>query len=220
MESPKPRGRRVALGPGTIAATSFAFCDVFAKVVFAAGSDVLTLALSAALSDVVILYILLAYRAAAEAGYARVRARSRWRSACCSPPSSSACLRPSRSSRAHRGADLFRLSAAHRHRRLDVRRRTAVMAGALAADVAFCGLALMIGAYPQHLSTLGIAFALGRALPRGVSSRRPYSSSDATCFSASAVSLRAPAGGRARSERLTTGTGSAVASHWSGRAMA
>ena len=45
--------------------------------------------------------------------------------------------------------------------------------GAVAAIVAFCGLALMIGAYPQHLSTLGIAFALGAALsPRGVSSGR------------------------------------------------
>jgi probable blue pigment (indigoidine) exporter len=40
--------------------------------------------------------------------------------------------------------------------------------GAVAAIVAFCGLALMIGAYPQHLSALGIALALGAALSRAV----------------------------------------------------
>jgi probable blue pigment (indigoidine) exporter len=40
--------------------------------------------------------------------------------------------------------------------------------GALAALVAFLGLALMIGAYPQHLSALGVAFALGAAASRAV----------------------------------------------------
>ena len=40
--------------------------------------------------------------------------------------------------------------------------------GALAALVAFLGLALMIGAYPQHLAVLGIMFALGAAVSRAV----------------------------------------------------
>ena len=40
--------------------------------------------------------------------------------------------------------------------------------GALAALVAFLGLALMIGACPQHLPVLGIMFALGAAVSRAV----------------------------------------------------
>jgi drug/metabolite transporter (DMT)-like permease len=40
--------------------------------------------------------------------------------------------------------------------------------GMLAALVAFFGLALTIGAYPQHLSVAGLAFAVGAALCRTV----------------------------------------------------
>ena len=59
MDSPKPQGRRFALGPGVIAATSFAFSDVLAKMVFAAGGDVLTLALIRGVVGLGILYIYL-----------------------------------------------------------------------------------------------------------------------------------------------------------------
>ena len=40
--------------------------------------------------------------------------------------------------------------------------------GMLAALVAFFGLALTIGAYPQHLSIAGLAFAVGAALCRAL----------------------------------------------------
>lgn len=45
MDSLNARERLHCLGPGIIAATSFGVCDVLGKIVFAAGADVLTLAL-------------------------------------------------------------------------------------------------------------------------------------------------------------------------------
>lgn len=168
MDSPKPQGRRFALGPGVIAATSFAFSDVLAKMVFASGGDVLTLALIRGVVGLGILYI-----------YLRT-----------GPP-----LKPDTARTRTIALALGLLFAAVVYGLFEavalINVHIAVLTyfvyplltgiggwmfgverlswkGAIAAVVAFCGLALMIGAYPQHLSTLGIAFALGAALSRAV----------------------------------------------------
>jgi probable blue pigment (indigoidine) exporter len=168
MESPKPEERRFALGPGVIAATSFAVSDVLAKVVFASGGDVLTLALIRGIVGLGVLFV-----------YLRV-----------GPP-----LKPDTARTRAIALGLGLLFAAVVYGLFEAIALITVpiavltyfiyplftgiggwMFGverlswhaALAAIVAFFGLALMIGAYPHHLSVLGLAFALGAALSRAV----------------------------------------------------
>jgi probable blue pigment (indigoidine) exporter len=160
--------RRLALGPGIIAATSFAFSDALAKFVFAAGGDVLTLALIRGVIGLGILSV-----------YLRL-----------GPP-----LKPDTARTRLIALALGLLFAAVVYGLFEaialITVPIAVLTyfiyplltgiggflfgvermswqGALAAVVAFLGLALMIGAYPAHLSTLGIALALGAALARAV----------------------------------------------------
>lgn len=166
MASLNARGRRYALGPGIIAATSFAISDTFAKVVFAAGGDVLTLALIRGVVGLGILHF-----------YMRI-----------GPP-----LVPDTPRTRVFGLALGVLFAAivfGLFKAIElITVPIAVLTyfiyplltgigaaifgverlgwqGALAAVVAFLGLALMIGAYPQQLSVAGVAFAVGAALCR------------------------------------------------------
>jgi probable blue pigment (indigoidine) exporter len=168
MDSPKPQERHFALGPGVIAATSFAVSDALAKLVFASGGDVLTLALIRGIIGLGILFVYL------RAG----------------PP-----LKPDTARTRVIALGLGLLFAAVVYGLFEaialITVPIAVLTyfiyplltgiggwmfgverlswqGVLAAIVAFCGLALMIGAYPHHLSALGIAFALGAALSRAV----------------------------------------------------
>jgi drug/metabolite transporter (DMT)-like permease len=94
MAAVKPDAQRLAsgpaLGPGVVAATSFALSDTLAKLVFAAGGDVLTLALIRGVIGLGILFVFL------RLGPAPVPStRSRSGSGCCSPRSSTAYSRPS-----------------------------------------------------------------------------------------------------------------------------
>jgi probable blue pigment (indigoidine) exporter len=164
----KASERRLALGPGVIAASSFALSDALAKLVFSAGGDVLTLALIRGVIGLGILFVFLRL----------------------GPP-----LKPDTARTRLIALGLGLLFAAVVYGLFEaialITVPIAVLTyfvyplltgiggfvfgierlswqGALAALVAFCGLALMIGAYPHHLSTLGIALALGAALSRAV----------------------------------------------------
>ena len=169
MTDPGKAGeRRLALLPGVVAATSFALSDALAKVVFAAGGDVLTLALIRGVVGLGILFVFLRL----------------------GPP-----LKPDTARTRLIALGLGLLFAAVVYGLFEaialITVPIAVLTyfvyplltgiggfvfgierlswqGALAALVAFCGLALMIGAYPHHLSTLGIVLALGAALSRAV----------------------------------------------------
>jgi probable blue pigment (indigoidine) exporter len=168
MQSAIARERLHALGPGIIAATSFGVGDAFAKVALAAGSDVLSLALSRGVVGVVILFC-----------YLRVGA----------PP-----LPATRRERLIAlglgvlfAAIVFGLFKAIELISVQVAVLTYFIyplltgiagaifgverltwRGLLAAAVAFFGLALMIGAYPRALSIAGLAFAIEAAICRTV----------------------------------------------------
>jgi drug/metabolite transporter (DMT)-like permease len=168
MESIKARERLHALGPGLIAAASFGVSDTFSKMVFADGGDVLTLAVSRGIFGLVIMFFYL------RIGPPVVPAtpRTRWF-----------------------GLGLGVLFAAIIYGLFKaIELITAPVAvltyfiyplltgiagaifgierlgwrGALAAIVAFFGLMLTIGAYPQELPIAGVAFAIGAALCRVV----------------------------------------------------
>jgi probable blue pigment (indigoidine) exporter len=168
MEAVKSDAQRLALGPGVIAATSFALSDTLAKLVFASGGDVLTLALIRGIVGLGILFV-----------YLRV-----------GPP-----LKPDTVRTRTIALVLGLLFAAVVYGLFEaialITVPIAVLTyfiyplltgiggwmfgverlswqGALAAIVAFFGLAVMIGAYPHHLSALGLALALGAALSRAV----------------------------------------------------
>ena len=167
-DSSKADEQRLALGPGVIAATSFAVSDTLAKLVFAGGGDVLTLALMRGVIGLALLFVFL-----------RV-----------GPP-----LKPDSGRTRLIGLALGLLFAAVVYGLFEAIALITVpvavltyfvyplltgiggftfgverlsLKGALAAVVAFLGLALMIGAYPQHLSMLGVAFALGAAVSRAI----------------------------------------------------
>jgi probable blue pigment (indigoidine) exporter len=168
MQSPNAQEKRFALGPGIVAATSFAFSDALAKLVFAAAGDVLTLALIRGVVGLAILAV-----------YLRI-----------GPP-----LKPDTARTRAIGLALGILFAAVVYGLFEaialITVPIAVLTyfayplltgiggwmfgierlswqGGVAALIAFFGLAIMIGAYPAHLSVLGIAFALGAAVSRAV----------------------------------------------------
>ncbi|MGA8613285.1 MAG: DMT family transporter [Xanthobacteraceae bacterium] len=168
MQSEILRERLRALGPGIIAATAFGVGDAFAKVALAAGSDVLTLALCRGVVGVVILLC-----------YLRIGV----------PP-----LPPTPRERLIAlglgvlfAAIVFGLFKAIQLITVQIAVLTYFIyplltgiggaifgverlswRGLVAAIVAFCGLALMIGAYPRALSIVGLAFAVEAALCRTV----------------------------------------------------
>jgi probable blue pigment (indigoidine) exporter len=156
------------LGPGIIAATAFGIGDTFAKVALAAGADVLTLALSRGVVGVGILFCYL--RVGAPPLPATPRARL--------VALGLGVLFAAIVYGLFKAIDLITVpvavltyfmyplltgigAALFRIERLGWQ-------GGLAALVAFIGLALTIGAYPQALSIAGLAFAIGAALCRTV----------------------------------------------------
>jgi probable blue pigment (indigoidine) exporter len=168
MESQKPQERGFALGAGVIAATSFAVSDTLAKLVFAANGDVLTLALIRGVIGLGILFVYIRLGPPLAASTPRVRAIALGLGVLFA-------------------AVVYGLFKAIALITVPVAVLTYFIyplltgiggfvfgverlswQGALAALVAFLGLALMIGAYPQQLSMLGVALALGAAVSRAV----------------------------------------------------
>jgi drug/metabolite transporter (DMT)-like permease len=150
MGSGSARERLYALGPGIIAAASFGIGDTFAKVALAAGADVLTLALARGVAGLGILFLYLRLGAPPLPATPRMRAIALGLGVLIAVLTY--FIYPLLTGI---GAALFGVE------RLGWQ-------GMLAALVAFFGLALTIGAYPQHLSVAGLAFAVGAALCRTV----------------------------------------------------
>jgi probable blue pigment (indigoidine) exporter len=168
MEANQARERQLALGPGVIAATSFAISDTFAKVVFAAGGDVLTLALIRGVVGLAILFVYLRVGAPPKPDTPRTRAIALalgvlFAAVVYGLFKAIALITVPVAVLTY---FIYPLLTGIGGWMFGVERLS--WQGALAAIVAFCGLALMIGAYPQHLSALGIALALGAALSRAV----------------------------------------------------
>lgn len=168
MDSQKVREQRLALGPGVIAATSFAISDAFAKVVFAAGGDVLTLALIRGVVGLGILLVYLRVGPPPKPDTPRTRAIALGLGVLFAAVvyglfKAIALINVPIAVLTYFAYPLLTGIGGWM---FGVERLS--WQGALAAMVAFCGLALMIGAYPQHLSALGIALALGAALSRAV----------------------------------------------------
>ncbi|MGB6537632.1 MAG: DMT family transporter [Xanthobacteraceae bacterium] len=161
-------GRRFVLGPGIVAAIAFAFSDVFSKFVFAAGGDVLTLALIRGVVGLGILFVYLRVGPAPAPQPPRIRAIAL----------GLGVLFAAIVYGLFKAIDLITVPIAVLTYYiyplltglggwlLGVERLS--WSGSLAAIAAFCGLALMIGAYPQHLSVVGVALALGAAVSRAV----------------------------------------------------
>jgi drug/metabolite transporter (DMT)-like permease len=165
MDAVKPDTQRLALGSGVVAAISFALSDTLAKFVFVAGGDVLTLALIRGAIGLGIMCI-----------YLRL-----------DPPKPST---PRVRMIALGLGVLFAAVVYGLFKAIElITVPIAVLTyfayplltgiggfmfgierlswqGALAALVAFLGLALMIGAYPRALSIVGLAFAVEAALCR------------------------------------------------------
>jgi probable blue pigment (indigoidine) exporter len=166
MQPVNARERLRALGPGIIAATSFGVGDAFAKVALAAGSDVLSLALSRGVVGIAILFCYL------RIGVPALPATPRERFIALGLGVLFAAI-------------VFGLFKAIQLITVQVAVLTYFIyplltgiagaifgverltwRGLLAAFVAFVGLAVMIGAYPHALSIAGLAFAVEAALCR------------------------------------------------------
>ncbi len=175
MDAVKPDMQRPASGPtlgpalgsGVVAAISFALSDTLAKFVFVAGGDVLTLALIRGAIGLGIMYAYLRFDPPKPA-----TARARMIAL------GLGVLFAAVVYGLFKAIELITVPVAVLTYfayplltgiggwMFGVERLS--WQGALAALAAFLGLALMIGAYPQQLSLLGIAFALGAAVSRAV----------------------------------------------------
>jgi probable blue pigment (indigoidine) exporter len=168
MNSNAARERQLALGPGIVAAISFGITDSFAKIVFADGGDVLTLGLIRGVVGLVILFVYLRVGPAPKSGTARTRVIALGLGLLFAAVVYGlfAAIALINVSIAVLTYFIYPLLTGIGGWMFGIERLS--WQGALAAIVAFGGLALMIGAYPEHLSTLGIALALGAALSRAV----------------------------------------------------
>lgn len=166
MLSRKAHGRLFRLAPGIVAAASFAISDVLAKTVFAAGGDVLTLALIRGLAGLAIVYASLRVGAPAKPFAPRTRlialglgvlfavvVYGLFKAIALTTVPTAVLIYFAYPLLTGIGGSLFGIE------RLSLR-------GMLVALVAFFGLALIVGAYPHQLSVLGIALALAAALSR------------------------------------------------------
>jgi probable blue pigment (indigoidine) exporter len=172
MESKIASAQRLAIGPGLMAASSFAVSDAFAKVVFASGGDVLTLALIRGVIGFAILSLYLRLGPAPKSALTQETTRTRvialglgllFAATVYGLFKAIALINVPIAVLTY---FVYPLLTGLGGWLFGVERLT--WQGALAAIVAFCGLAVMIGAYPQPLSALGIALALGAALARAV----------------------------------------------------
>jgi drug/metabolite transporter (DMT)-like permease len=168
MHLDKEHGRRFALGPAVLGASAFAVSDTLAKIVFASGCDVLTLALIRGAVGLAMLFVYLRIGPPPLPGTRRARLIALGLGvlfaavvyglfeaiALITVPVAvlTYFVYPLLTGI---GGWMFGVERLSWH-------------GWLAALIAFCGLALMIGAYPQHLSALGVTLALGAALSRAV----------------------------------------------------
>ena len=166
MKSSGAPERLHALWPGLVAATAFGVCDTLVKLVLAAGIDVLTLALIRGVVGVVILFAYLRLSATPAPASARQRAFAL----------ALGVLFAGIVYGLFEAIDritvpvavltyfIYPLLTAIGGALFGVERIG--WQGMATAGVAFCGLALTIEAYPQHLSLAGLSFALGAALCR------------------------------------------------------
>lgn len=168
MDSGQPQERRFALGPGIIAATSFALSDTLSKTVFTDGGDVLTLALIRGVIGLGILFVYLRLGPPLKPDTARTRAIALALGLLFAAVVYGLfeAIALNTVPIAVLTYFIYPLLTGIAGWMFGVERLS--WQGAVAAFVAFCGLALMIGAYPHHLSALGMAFALGAACSRTV----------------------------------------------------
>jgi probable blue pigment (indigoidine) exporter len=160
------RQRLHSLAPGIIAASSFGVTDVLTKVVFASGADVLTLALFRGLVGLGIMFVWL------RIGLTPLPfvSRARWIALGLGVLFAGIIFGIFKAIElvqvpiAILTYFVYPLLTGIAGTLLGVDRLG--LRGAIAAIVAFLGLALMIGAHPQDLAMAGIAFALGAALCR------------------------------------------------------
>ena len=166
MSSPASR-LILPIGPGITAATSLGISDVLAKVVLASGSDVLTMLSFRGVAGLAFMAVWLRLGAKPFAD-----ARQRWIAlgigiilagvVYCLFKAIDAIDVPT----AILSYFIYPLLTGIGAALFGVERLG--WQGMLAALAAFFGLALTIGAYPQHLSVAGLAFAIGAALCRTV----------------------------------------------------
>ncbi len=166
MEARSTRERFYALGPGLAAAVSFGIGDTLAKLIFADGVDVLSLALIRGIVGMAIMFVYLRIDPPVLPETPRTR----------NVALGLGVLFAAIVYGLFKAIDLLTVPVAVltyftyplltgiggtllRVERLGI-------IGVFAALAAFCGLALMIGADPRHLSAVGVAFGLGAALCR------------------------------------------------------
>jgi drug/metabolite transporter (DMT)-like permease len=164
--SPPATGRFFDLGPGIIAATSFAISDVLSKLVLAGGADVLTLSVFRGLVGVALLFVWL--RMATQTKPHTPQAR--WISLGLGVLFAGvvfglfAAIARVEVPIAVLSYFVYPLLTGLIGALLGIERIG--KRGAAAAIAAFLGLALIIGAHPQTLALSGIAFAVGAAVSR------------------------------------------------------
>lgn len=166
MDASKSHKWLHSLGPGIIAATSFGVCDVLGKVVFAAGADVLTLALFRGVVGLGFMYVWLRVgpAPAAEAP------RARWIGLGLGVLFAGIVFGIFKAIQlvavpiAILTYFVYPLMTGIAGALFGVDRLG--WRGAVAALAAFFGLILMIGAHPQDLAFAGIGFALAAACCR------------------------------------------------------
>lgn len=166
MDATRARGRLYDLGPGITAATSFAVTDVLTKLVFAAGTDVLTLSLFRGFVGLAMMYVYLRIGLRPAPQTPRTRAIQLGLGILFAGivfgifkalelvPVSIAILT----------YFAYPLLTGIVGAMLGIDRLT--WQGAAAAVTAFLGLILTIGAHPENLALAGVAFALFAAACR------------------------------------------------------
>jgi drug/metabolite transporter (DMT)-like permease len=166
MDALHARERLYSLGPGVIAASSFGITDVLGKMVFAAGADVLTLALFRGVVGLGFVYVWL------RVGPAPVphEPRARWIALGLGVLFAGIVFGIFKAIElvavpiAILSYFVYPLLTGISAALLGIERLG--WRGAVAAIAAFFGLALMIGAHPQELVIAGPAFAVGAACCR------------------------------------------------------
>ncbi len=166
MNAPAAQSRLTALGPGIIAAVSFALADVFSKLVFIAGSDVLTLSTFRSLFSLVVLFAWLQWRPPAVPH----TPRQRWISLGLGVVFTGIVFG------LFKAIELVEVPVAILSYFVYPLFTGIVGAligidklswrGAAAAIAAFLGLALIVGAHPGEIAFAGLGFAIGAAVLR------------------------------------------------------